>query len=103
MENLIQEITAEKLRDLINSEDRPYLIDIREDYEYEDGHMEDAHIPMEDLISRMDEIPNDRMVVIYCNSGKRSAPMCWVLSKDHGFTNIFSLVGGYEGFQEAVA
>ena len=101
MENLIREIRAEELFELIQEGNSPYLIDIREDYEYEDGHLNGRHIPMEDLIDRRKEIPLDQKVVIYCNSGGRSKPMTWVLSNDFGFTNILSLEGGYEGYRDS--
>jgi adenylyltransferase/sulfurtransferase len=100
MESLIREIKAEDLHQLIKEGNRPYMIDIREDYEYEDGHLNGMHIPMEDLVDRRDEIPKDETVVIYCNSGGRSKPMTWVLSTDFGFTNILSLEGGYEAYAQ---
>jgi rhodanese-related sulfurtransferase len=50
------------------------LIDVREDYEYEAGHVADAeHIELGLVASRAEDIDRDEPVVFYCRSGARSA------------------------------
>ena len=47
------------------------LVDIREPYELEiEGVSNAIHIPMGELVNRLDEIPNDSNVVFHCSSGK---------------------------------
>jgi rhodanese-related sulfurtransferase len=49
------------------------VIDVREDYEREAGHIAGTgHIPMNELTSRASEIDKQRPVVFYCRVGSRS-------------------------------
>jgi rhodanese-related sulfurtransferase len=49
------------------------LVDVREQDEWEAGHVEGAlHIPMGELIARIGELPDERLFVL-CRVGGRSA------------------------------
>lgn len=51
-----------------------YLLDVREPDEWTAGHVPEAvHIPLGQLQSRADEVPDDRDVYVVCRSGGRSA------------------------------
>jgi rhodanese-related sulfurtransferase len=51
-----------------------YLLDVREPEEWVAGHAPDAtHVPLGQLVARLDEVPADRDVVVVCRSGVRSA------------------------------
>ncbi len=50
------------------------LVDVRSAGEFASGHVEGAtNIPVGELASRLDELPSDKPVVVYCASGIRSA------------------------------
>ncbi|WP_322751793.1 MULTISPECIES: rhodanese-like domain-containing protein [unclassified Frankia] len=50
------------------------LLDVREVEEWDAGHVTGAvHIPMGELLERLDEVPRERDVVVVCRSGQRSA------------------------------
>jgi rhodanese-related sulfurtransferase len=52
----------------------PYILDVREDDEWEAGHIEGAqHIPMMKVPARLAEIPTGEQVLVICRSGSRSA------------------------------
>lgn len=71
-----------------------HLVDIRSEAEIARGAIDGAaHIPMHLLPLRMNEIPKDRPVVLYCHSGARSAQACAWLSSQ-GFENMHNLNGG---------
>ncbi|GGX93712.1 rhodanese-like domain-containing protein [Streptomyces minutiscleroticus] len=58
--------------------DGDFLLDVREDDEWEAGHAEGAlHIPMSDFVARYGELteaaPQDGKVHVICRSGGRSA------------------------------
>jgi rhodanese-related sulfurtransferase len=54
--------------------DDGYLLDVREDDEWQAGHAPDAvHIPLSELNARAREVPTDRDVYVICRSGARSA------------------------------
>ena len=50
------------------------LIDLRENYELEiDGKVDySIHIPLGEIVERLNELPSDRPVIFHCGSGKRS-------------------------------
>jgi rhodanese-related sulfurtransferase len=75
-------------------ENGAFVLDVRELNEWEDGHIPGATlIPLGQLESRMEEVPEDQEVVIVCRSGNRSAQAREIL-KNAGFTNITSMAGG---------
>lgn len=50
-----------------------WLLDVREDSEWQSGHVEAAHhIPMGELQTRQDEIPEEVPVLVICHLGQRS-------------------------------
>lgn len=72
------------------------IVDVREDDEYHGplGHIEGARsIPLPELAKRSGELPRNRMLLLVCRSGARSAKACAQLG-DAGFPSIANLVGG---------
>lgn len=50
-----------------------YLLDVRTPEEFAEGHIHGAiNIPVQALASRIDEVPVDVPVVVYCRSGRRA-------------------------------
>jgi len=73
----------------------PLLIDVRETYEFKQGHLEGAWlIPLGQLERHIDAIPRDRDVVLYCRSGSRSAHALEMM-RGAGFHRAKHLKGGY--------
>lgn len=61
-------------RDAFHALDRVELVDVREQWEWDAGHIEEArHVPLGELPARLDELPRERPVVVVCRSGARSA------------------------------
>lgn len=70
------------------------LIDVREPYEWEIADIAGAdHIPMRDVGSKLDSLPRDQDIVIYCRSGGRSGRVVEYL-RGAGYTKVKNLVGG---------
>jgi rhodanese-related sulfurtransferase len=58
----------------LHDADEAQLIDVRQTYEYEAGHIAGARlIELGDLVAQADTIDRDRPVVFYCRTGARSA------------------------------
>ncbi|MFC6355426.1 rhodanese-like domain-containing protein [Luethyella okanaganae] len=50
-----------------------WLLDVREPHEWRSAHAPDAHhIPMSELLSRQDELPDDETIYVICHVGGRS-------------------------------
>ena len=80
----------------------PFLIDVREPAELENGYIEGAvNIPIRDLLQNLDKLPGlDEPVVIYCGSGHRGAFGLMAL-KMLGYTNVRNLGGGFSAWTKA--
>jgi rhodanese-related sulfurtransferase len=71
-----------------------HVIDVRTEAEVARGVIEGAiHIPLHLLPLRADEIPQDKPVLVYCNSGARSAQACAFMATK-GYRNMHNLSGG---------
>jgi len=69
------------------------LIDVRTPEEFASGHIAGAiNIPVEEIGARLDEIPRDVPVVLYCRSGNRSAQAARILDGG-GFEQVYDLGG----------
>lgn len=66
------EVTAARARELVDA-GAAWLLDVREDHEWESGHAPAAHhIPMGELGLRQDELPEDEQILVICAVGGRS-------------------------------
>src|SRR5215470_14616490 len=71
-----------------------YLLDVRDPDEWAAGHAPQAHhVPMTELLGRLDELPADRDVVVVCRVGSRSAQVVAYLQAQ-GFDRVRNLAGG---------
>lgn len=69
------------------------LIDVREPWEFQDGHIEGAiNIPLGQLESRISELPGDVPLVLYCRSGNRSGQAASILQRN-GVTGVYNMGG----------
>ena len=75
------------------------LIDLRENYELEiDGKVDySIHIPLGEIVGRLNELPSDRPVIFHCGSGKRSESILNFLILNNLYKeNYLNLEGGYQ-------
>ena len=91
-------MSASELKERLESDDPPLLIDVRGTGERAEVKIEaeDIHIPMEVFAQRVDEIPKHGNVVLYCHLGIRSnSARAWMESQ--GFP-VSHLNGGIESW-----
>src|SRR5690606_24679149 len=71
------------------------LVDVRNPGEVAEGALEGArHIPLPALVDRLCELDPDAPTVVYCAGGYRSSIAASAL-RQHGFTDVSDLLGGY--------
>lgn len=76
------------------------FVDVRTAEEYKQRHIPGATlIPLAELESRRDEVTKDKLVLLICRSGARSAQANLILQR-HGFTNTCSVNGGMLEWRE---
>ncbi len=90
----MKEISVQELKQLIDHKTDFQLIDVREEYEYDEVNINGQLIPMGEVMDNVDKISKDKQVVVHCRSGKRSASVITALESQHGFTNLYNLTGG---------
>ncbi len=90
-----KQVNVDKVRDLV--ENHELIIDVREPYEYERGHIKGAfNIPLSQLRERTSEIPKDRTVYLHCRTGQRSYNAALAL-QHLGFQNVVNVAGSFLG------
>jgi len=78
-----------------------FILDVREPDEWNDSHIPGATlIPLGQLASRVNEVPQDQEVVVVCRSGNRSAQGRDILLSA-GFENVTSMAGGINQWKAA--
>jgi len=99
----IREIDVEALRELLRDGSQAVIIDTREESEWACGHLAGAIHLSKGVIERDIEttVPDkDRLIVLYCGGGYRSALAADALQK-MGYRNVRSLAGGWRAILAA--
>ena len=79
--------------------DKVFILDVRPPEETSTGSIEGAvNIPLNDLRARIDEVPRDKEIVVYCKVGLR-AYIAYRMLVQKGFRNVKNLSGGYQLYQ----
>lgn len=90
------EMTARELQAKLSAGWKPWLLDVREGWEYATARLGGATlIPLGDLAQRVHEVPRDTDVVVYCHHGMRSARAVSML-RSAGWTRVQNLTGGID-------
>jgi hydroxyacylglutathione hydrolase len=96
-----ERITAGSLAEQLGSEQPPVLIDVRNPGEWNASHIESAvNVPLSQLAGRVAELPCDRPLVVYCESGYRSSVAVSLLKRE-GLSDVANLVGGLGAWEAA--
>ena len=99
----IQDVSAPELKALLadGSGSRPVVVDVREPWEYAQGHIPGAVlIPLGQLASRLGELDPSIPVAAVCASGNRSQSAAALLGQK-GFTKVYNLLDGMYGWQSS--
>lgn len=89
----MKEISAEALAEKLEKKEDIHIIDVREDFEVEEGKIPEAiHIPLGEIENRVDELNKGKHYYMVCRSGARSGNACGYLASQ-GF-NVTNMTGG---------
>lgn len=91
---MIQSISPQQLKDRLEAGEVLNVIDVRMDWELDISRLDFAQqIVLDDLPDRLNEIPKDQPVVVFCRSGARSLQAGMFLSHQ-GWPEVYNLEGG---------
>jgi len=96
----MQDITVEELKAKLDNKEDFLLIDVREEWEYQDFNIGARLIPLGELQGAIDDLDDwmNKEVVVHCKSGGRSAAAKGFMEKQ-GFTKVRNLLGGMVEWQ----
>lgn len=90
----MKEVTVQQLKQMQDAGDTFQLIDVREPWEVEICSIGAHHIPMGEILNRVNEVQTDIPVIVHCRGGSRSANVINALEMQIGFSNLHNLKGG---------
>jgi rhodanese-related sulfurtransferase len=95
------DITVQELKERLDKGEKINLIDVREEYEFDEDNLGGKLFPLGSLPSQIDELEDlqDEEIIIHCRSGARSARAQQFLEQN-GFSNVRNLIGGILAYRE---
>jgi rhodanese-related sulfurtransferase len=97
----VPEIRAEDLKRRLDAGENLFLLDVREEFEYETSNIGGHLIPLAELPRRVNELDASRKIVAVCKMGPRGAKAVQFLSKA-GFNQVWNLTGGIHAWSDRV-
>jgi rhodanese-related sulfurtransferase len=89
------DISVIELKKRLDNQESINLIDVREQYEFDEFNLNGTLIPLGDLPGRLDEIEDwkDQEIIVHCRSGARSNTAKMFLTSQ-GYSHVRNLIGG---------
>ena len=100
--NEMKSMTVTEFKALQDSGEDFQLIDVREAHELEISTLGGLHIPMGDVPMSVNQIEDEKKVVIQCRTGGRSGAIVNFLEATHGMTNCYNLEGGINAYAREI-
>ncbi|MDR3393243.1 MAG: rhodanese-like domain-containing protein [Sulfuriferula sp.] len=100
----MQHISAPGLRLWLDDGTRaqPVLLDVREPWEYQIAHLDNAQLmPMHTIPGELDKLDPHADIVVICHHGVRSMQIAHFLERA-GFDHIYNLQGGIDAWAQSV-
>ena len=96
----MQNIEAVEVKKRMDAGEKINLIDVREQYEYDEFNLGGELIPLGTLPGKLEDLETlkDEEVIVHCRSGARSGTAKMFLTQS-GFTNVRNLIGGVLDWQ----
>jgi hydroxyacylglutathione hydrolase len=96
-----ERLSAPFAAELLWSENAPLAIDVRAPREREQKHIAGSlSIPLNHLAEKLDALPKDRSLLVYCAGGYRSSIAASLLQRS-GFDRVSEIAGGIAGWEAA--
>ena len=95
------EITVKELRSRLAAGEDIYILDVREQEEYDLFNINGHLIPLHLLPLKLNQLDPAREIVVHCRTGARSAVAAELLRK-HGFAHVRNLRGGTEAWRREI-
>src|SRR2546428_6922662 len=95
-------VSVSELKAKLDARQPVQLVAVREPFEHEIANIDSARlIPLGELSDRLNELDRDRLTIVHCHSGMRSAQAVRLL-REAGFENVFNLEGGIAKWSDEI-
>ncbi len=97
------DITVQELNERMQKGEKLNVIDVREEYEYEEFNIGARLIPLGTLPGMLNELSDlkNEEIIVHCRSGARSNNAKMYMMSE-GFTNVRNLIGGMMAWQSEI-
>lgn len=107
----VKSVTVEEAKKVVETED-VFILDARTPSEFNSSHIEGAtlipvtnaggsNLSLEQLLeARIDEVPKNKKILVYCRSGYRSTSASQILIKS-GYSQVYNMKGGINAWTAA--
>lgn len=95
------EITAQELKNRMEKGEKLYILDVREEWEYIEEHIQGArHFSVYQIPISVNELEDwkENEIIVHCKTGKRGKQAQTLLC-EKGFVRVVNMLGGYEAFK----
>ncbi len=93
-------ISAEELKLKFESGEDFQLIDLRENYEFNDFNIGGINIPLDDVLKNLKKLTYTKPIVFCCNEGLKSHALVIALKRKISNKKLYSLDGGISSYLE---
>jgi rhodanese-related sulfurtransferase len=93
----IDTVSVTQLKSMLEEGAEVALLDVREGWERDAFNIGGMHIPLNEILARINEIPTDKTVVVYCRKGIRSQLAIQRLQQKN-MNNLVNLTGGMDAW-----
>ncbi|WP_455205815.1 rhodanese-like domain-containing protein [Kaarinaea lacus] len=98
----MQNIDVHELKQLMDENANPVLLDVREAWEYSICHIQGSKlVPMREIHNAIDELDPSQPTVVICHHGIRSQQVCFLLNR-MGFNKLYNLRGGVQAWANEI-
>ncbi|GAB5527516.1 MAG: hypothetical protein Roseis2KO_53880 [Roseivirga sp.] len=97
----MEDITVQQLKARQAANEALNILDVREEWEYEEDNMGAKLMPLGDIPARIEEIADwkDQEMIVHCKSGGRSGRAKKYL-ESQGFTKVRNMLGGMLAYRD---
>jgi adenylyltransferase/sulfurtransferase len=97
----VPEIQAEELKQRLDAGENLYLLDVRDENEFETSNIGGHLIPLAELPARVGELDSNCEIIAICKMGPRGAKAVMLL-RNAGFSKVSNLAGGIHAWSDRV-
>jgi len=99
---MVKQITVWELQQKMEKHEDFQLIDVREDFEYEQSNLGGKLIPLGRILTEADQIAKDKPVIVMDRTGRRSTAAIMQLEQQFGYDNLYNLEGGIVAWSQGI-